>query len=127
MNSSSLPAAPLLAPTDTEPDGGAPWHLRRALRSEAGVDVAQHLLGPGAEYAETAAEAARGRVLYVAGSVLTVATGPTHELVSPEEARVLLAERPAVLSNRTQRPVRVVIVTLPVVRRAPTTSLTTFA
>ncbi|HEY0969291.1 MAG TPA: hypothetical protein VGD88_18000 [Opitutaceae bacterium] len=102
----------------------APWLMRKSVLTQGGVDGALHQLGPGAEFTETRAESSRDRVLFASNGQVTVALGPTHYIVSAEEALHLPADTPASVRNATSAPAKVLIVTLPA-PRVVTSSLVT--
>lgn len=98
--------------------------MRKSVLSERGVDGALHQLGPGAEFTETPTDAARTRALFVANGQVTVALGPTHYIISAEEALHLPAESPASVRNSTPAPSKVLIITLPAPRAVPSPLVT---
>ncbi|GAB1487979.1 hypothetical protein MASR2M8_04220 [Opitutaceae bacterium] len=116
---------PLTATSPVPSPEPAPWLLRKSVLGEAGVDGALHLLGPDAELNENPADASRARVLFVASGRVTVVLGPTHYIVSAEEAQHIPSGKVATIRNTASAPAKVLIITLPAVR-PPQTSLVTF-
>ena len=99
--------------------------MRKSVLTQGGVDGALHQLGPGAEFTETRAESSRDRVLFASNGQVTVALGPTHYIVSAEEAQHIPSGKVATIRNTASAPAKVLIITLPAVR-PPQTSLVTF-
>lgn len=97
---------------------------RKPVLSEAGVDGTLHFIGPGAEFVESPADAARARALFVSNGQVTVTRDPINTLVSADEALHLPAETPTRIRNHTSAPAKVLVVTLPAPPPAPVPVIT---
>ncbi len=111
-------------PSSTPALDPTPWLLQKTILHDAGVDGRLHQLGPGAELSETAADAARTRVIFVTSGWVTLALGATHFILSTEEAQVLPAGKSAHLRNTAPQPAKVLVFTLSSPRTAPSTLVT---